>query len=154
MPDLPSLCPALGAIAIRPIQLVQGFELEALRGAEAILERTNVVHCEVESAKIYAGQPLFSEVELHLRQRAFALINIVNPARSVYRVKSGSTSSDRLMWAEAVFFRGLGHKEVSASSILAQALIAWFIYKKWSLAEHLFERYDAIAGTHLAQSLR
>jgi hypothetical protein len=42
--------------------------------AEAILERTNVVHCEVEFAKIYFGQALFSEVELHLRDRGFELI--------------------------------------------------------------------------------
>jgi FkbM family methyltransferase len=133
---------------------IQGFELDALRGAEAILKRTNVVHCEVEFAKIYAGQPLFSEVELHLRERGFELIDIVHPARSAYRVKSGSRSTDRLIWAEAVFFRGLGHKEASASRFLAQALIAWFVYRKPGLAEHLFERYDAIAGTHLARSLQ
>jgi FkbM family methyltransferase len=132
---------------------IQGFGLEALRGAEAILERTNVVHCEVEFAKIYSGQALFSEVELHLRDRGFELIDILHQIRRAYRLKSDCTSTDRLLWGEAVFFRRLEDNRANASRYIAQALLAWLVYRKRGLAEHLLERCDTNAGTRLAQLL-
>src|SRR5215213_191505 len=36
---------------------IQGYELNALRCADQILGRTNVVHCEVEFSPIYAARP-------------------------------------------------------------------------------------------------
>jgi FkbM family methyltransferase len=132
---------------------IQGFEFEALQGATAILERTEVVHCEVEFAQIYAGQALFSEVEQYLRERRFELIDIVHPARSAYSVDYGCRSTDRLMWAEAVFFRAVERNAKRPCGYLAQALIAWYVYGKRGLAKHLFERYDAISGTCIAQCL-
>jgi Methyltransferase FkbM domain len=132
---------------------IQGFELEALRGARAVLERTNVIHCEVEFTDIYAGQPLFSEVELHLRERGFELIDIIHQARSAYAVGSGYSGTDRVIWAEAVFFSRLGDNPRHPLGYLAQALLAWLVYRKYGLAKYLLGRYDSATGGSVARSL-
>jgi hypothetical protein len=105
----------------------------------------------VEFAQIYTGQALFSEIERHLCEREFELIDIVNPGRRAYIVASGCGNADRLMSADAVFFRRAG-LDTAPVSFLTQAIIAWLVYGKRSLAEHLFERYDAIADTRIAKS--
>lgn len=132
---------------------IQGFELAALRGADTLLERTNVVHCEVEFTPFYSGASLFSEIELYLRSRGFELVDIVHQSRSAYCVGSSWSGTDRLMWADAVFFSQLKEDPACASGYLVQALMAWFVYKKFGLAKHLFERYDAIAGSSIFGSL-
>ncbi|MBV8586836.1 MAG: FkbM family methyltransferase, partial [Verrucomicrobia bacterium] len=131
---------------------IQGFELQALRGAESVLDRTNVIHCEVEFAPMYAGVALFSEIELHLRQRGFELVDLVHEARSPYCAGSGTATADQLIWGDAVFFKSKQNVK-SATNYLSQALLAWLVYGKRSLAAYLLEHYDDIAGTKLAMSL-
>lgn len=126
---------------------IQGAELLALRGAERTLARTAVVHCEVEFAPLYLGQPLFPEVQSHLNARGFALIDLLVSHRYSHRLPSGRVAPDRLIWADAVFFREV---EDDPATLFAQALVALLIYRKPTLAEHLLRRRDALTGEHLA----
>ncbi|MCC6073462.1 FkbM family methyltransferase [Massilia sp. GCM10020059] len=121
---------------------IQGFELPALRHAGALLSRTNVVHCEVSFAEIYQGQALFSEVETLLRQHGFYFVDFSSATHYPYHCASGSTSRDRLGWGDAVFFK---RPELVADEhgLLAQVLIAQFVYDKPSLAEFLAARTSA-----------
>lgn len=117
---------------------IQGAELLALQGAEQVLTRTNVVHCEVEFAPLYEGQDLFPEIQTFLNARGFSLIDILVAHRYAYVTKAGVDSRDRLLWADAIFFR-----ETSKVDILAaQTLIAGLVYRKPSLAQFLIERAD------------
>lgn len=52
---------------------VQGFELEALRGCEDLMERFDFVYVECSFVELYAGQALADEVAAWLRGRGFAL---------------------------------------------------------------------------------
>ena len=115
---------------------VQGAELMVLRGAEQTLRKTAVVHCEVEFSPIYAGQPLYPEIHECLVARSFVLIDLATCGRYHYIVPSGRTGPDRLLWADAVFYRQSEEREV----LVAQALIAAAIYHKPTLAEHLLAR--------------
>jgi hypothetical protein len=108
---------------------VQGAELMVLQGGPETLGRTAVVHCEVEFAPIYAGQPLYADVERELTGHGFHLVDLLVPHR-YHHVGTASSTADRLLWADAVFFRGSGP---------AQALIAAAVYGKHSLAEHLLD---------------
>ena len=123
---------------------IQGFELAALQHAGALLSRTNVVHCEVSFAEIYQGQALFSEVETLLRQHGFYFVDFSSSTHYPYHCASGSTSRDRLGWGDAVFFK---RPELVAGEygLLAQVLIAQFVYDKPSLAEFLAARTSASA---------
>jgi FkbM family methyltransferase len=86
----------------------QGTELHVLEGAERTLrERTVAVLAETCFCRLYEGQPLFSEVEAHLRKRGFSFYGFV---ASHYRSKKlldrriGATR-ERLINADAVFLK-------------------------------------------------
>ena len=115
---------------------IQGAELKALQGAEETLKRAAVVHCEVEFSPIYEGQPLFPEIQRFLNERGFELIDLIIQHRYSYEVSSGNTSPDRLLWADAVFFK----QDLSAIGMLSQALTASLVYNKTTLAEYLLAK--------------
>lgn len=112
---------------------VQGGELMVLKGAERCLNSTAVIHCEVEFSPIYAGQPLLPEVQRYLMMHNFELIDLLVSNRNHYLTPSGRTAQDRLIWADAVFFRETDNPEMQR----AQALIAASVYEKPTLAEWL-----------------
>lgn len=114
---------------------IQGGELLVLRHAEATLARTAVVHCEVEFGPIYAGQPLFAEVETFLRAHGFYLVDFPTLGKYAYENTGNFETDDQLLWADAVFFRRTDDPAVRA----AQALIASVVYRKPSMAAHLLE---------------
>ena len=52
---------------------VQGYELEALRGCEDLLDRFAYVYAECSFVELYAGQSLADEVNSWMRERGFKL---------------------------------------------------------------------------------
>ncbi len=128
---------------------IQGFELPALQHAKAVLARTNVVHCEVSFMPIYQDQALFSEIETLLRAQGFYFLDFSSTCRYPYHGASDSNSRDRLGWGDAVFFKK-PLMLTSAADLLAQCLIALFIYDKYSIAEYLAKRYDQATGSTIA----
>lgn len=57
---------------------VQGFELEVLRGAEALLDAFEWIYVEASWVALYEGQALAGEVEAFLTSRGFALARTCN----------------------------------------------------------------------------
>jgi len=55
---------------------VQGFELEALRGCEDLLDRFAYVYAECSFVELYSGQALAHDVIEWLRERGFRLIGV------------------------------------------------------------------------------
>ena len=127
---------------------IQGFELSALRGAQAVLARTAMIQCEAEFAPIYAGQPLFSDIELHLRGQGFQFLDFHAPAHRAPVVPSGRARNEQLLWADAIFAANTG--AASDRALLAQAVLAMALYRKLSVAERALAMFDARHDTHLA----
>jgi len=50
---------------------LQGYELEALRGAERLLDNVSAMHVEVSNQRLYDGGVLYPELKAWLRQRGF-----------------------------------------------------------------------------------
>jgi len=115
---------------------IQGFELNALRHATSVLQRTLVVHCEVSFAEIYQGQDLFSEVEQHLRRSGFELVDLSTLCRYPLSGTPFAASRDWLGWGDAVFFRRLPAC-ASWRDLLVQSVLALAVYHKPSLAAWL-----------------
>jgi FkbM family methyltransferase len=55
---------------------IQGYELEALKGAERLLKHVKLITTEVEFVPLYEGQPLFGDIDIFLRSRGFLLLNL------------------------------------------------------------------------------
>jgi FkbM family methyltransferase len=70
------------AADVRPPALlkldVQGFELEALRGCEDLLDQFAYVYAECSFVELYAGQALADEVIAWLHERGFRLRGVHN----------------------------------------------------------------------------
>ncbi len=114
---------------------IQGAELLALQNATRVLERTAVIHCEVEFDQIYKDQPLFHDVQALLLSRGFYLVDLIISHRYAYENSRGVVGRDRLLWADAVYFR----KTTDRETLQAQAVISGLVYDKPSLATHLIE---------------
>lgn len=82
----------------------QGSELEILTGGEEILTRTFAVEVEVEFIPIYAGQPLFSDVDSFLRNAGFSLFDL---RRHWWKrdVDADILSRGQMVFADALFLR-------------------------------------------------
>ncbi len=97
--------PDLPAIDVLQID-AQGAALAVLQGAEHQLSEVLALQIEVEFSPMYVGQPLFSEVDSHLRERGFHLFDL-NPSR-VPRARSpihSKTHPGQLLWGDAFYFR-------------------------------------------------
>lgn len=57
---------------------VQGFELEALRGCESLLDQFRYVYCECSFVELYEGQALAHEVIEYLSRHEFKLSGVYN----------------------------------------------------------------------------
>ena len=57
---------------------VQGYELEALRGCEELLDRFSYVYVECSFVELYVGQPLVDDIIDWLRERKWCLSGIYN----------------------------------------------------------------------------
>jgi FkbM family methyltransferase len=68
----------------------QGSELDILKGAESALKGCVFINIEVEFNQLYKHQPLFCDVDRHLRDRGFVLWRLNNLAHYSKRVMSGA----------------------------------------------------------------
>ena len=59
---------------------VQGYELQALRGCETLLDAFAWVYCECSFVALYEGQALADEVIAWLRVRGLRLVGVNNMA--------------------------------------------------------------------------
>jgi FkbM family methyltransferase len=83
MLTLDDICEDAGIESVDLLKLdVQGYELEVLRGAGRILERTRDIIVEVEFVPIYDGGPLFPAVWQDLCGRGFRLSQLFGQWRS------------------------------------------------------------------------
>ena len=57
---------------------LQGFELEALRGAEDLLARIDFILVEAAFQEVYQGEPLFNDIHAFLASRRFSLVRPIS----------------------------------------------------------------------------
>jgi FkbM family methyltransferase len=77
---------------------LQGYELEALRGAEGLLGGVEAVLCEVSFTDLYRNQPLGDDVIAWMRRKGFGLEGLYSPW---YDGAGGLVSADALFLCKA-----------------------------------------------------
>jgi len=131
---------------------VQGGELDVLKGAGNVLTRTVVTPCEVEFSRVYKNQPLFGDIDAHMRAAGFELVDIINAGYATVKGLPRPIARSRLLWGEAVYIRspetiaGLG-----ADKIVKAAFISHVNYGMYDVAASLLAVLDNQAGTHYAK---
>jgi FkbM family methyltransferase len=76
---------------------VQGYEMEVLRGAPRLLERTHLIELEVSLIEMYKGQPTAAELVAMLDQHGFEIVGA--------EPESIDRQSGRLNWLNVTFRR-------------------------------------------------
>jgi hypothetical protein len=65
---------------------VQGYELEVLKGAEIILNRTSFILLEMNNHEGYQGSPKYYEIDSFLRNHGFQIFDIFPSTRDKGRL--------------------------------------------------------------------
>ncbi|MDB9406044.1 FkbM family methyltransferase [Microcystis sp. CS-574] len=127
---------------------VQGAELNIFQGAQQIIKNSTLaIQTEVEFAPIYKNQPLFADVDNHLRQQGFFLQGFkglhciskksfpglgYNKTSLPPELKAGVPQhfSGQPLWGDAFYFQDLLSQPspVSPEKLLKQACIADILY--------------------------
>jgi FkbM family methyltransferase len=74
---------------------LQGNELDALIGAENLIAGVKIALIEVQFTSLYEGSPLFSEIEIFLREKGLNLFQLYDLVRS--------PDDGRLLYGDALF---------------------------------------------------
>jgi FkbM family methyltransferase len=134
---------------------IQGAELMTLQNATQRLADAVVIHCETEFLQMYAGQPLFSDIELFLRGQGYAfhrfypiVSRMVQPLSMGEDIYAGMSQQ---FWADSVFIRDLTKLDaLSEKQLLAMAAILHDCYQSLDVVVHLLVAYDGRTGRQLA----
>lgn len=138
---------------------IQGGELEVCRNGTNRLQDCLVIHTEVEFLPMYQGQPLFSEVELFLREQGFIFHRFAPlVSRAVKPMLVNDNIYDGLsqvFWANAVFIRDFSNFDQLGSEALKKtALILHEIYQSYDISLRALITLDERYGLNLVDKYR
>jgi FkbM family methyltransferase len=131
---------------------VEGAELDVLVGGESTLRETLVLEVEVELNPVFADQPLFADVDRHLRERGWELLGLRrNSWRRSNELDPAATgnggqivSADALYWNGEAVSNELGpHMELKLLIILAAYLQADLIMARLRTSNALTSELSA-----------
>lgn len=135
---------------------VQGAELDVFRGAPRLLAGALVVHTEVEFLPLYEGQPLFSDVDQHLRAQGFMLHSFLGGMsgrtfRPMEVIDGPTRPLHQHLWADAVYVRDAMHlSKLPPRELLKLAVILHECYGSCDLAALALHHYDLQAWGNAA----
>jgi FkbM family methyltransferase len=126
---------------------IQGAELMVLRHAEARLRDATVIQAEVEFLPLYRNQPLFSDIDIFLRERGFILHRFyptVSRAVQPMMVNADPYAGlGQLVWADAVFIRDFRRLDaLTERQLLTMATILHECYAAYDIAFRLVAEHD------------
>ncbi len=135
---------------------IQGAELMVMQNGVANLRNALFVHTEVEFLPLYIDQPLFSDVDLFMRQHGFVLHRFDHPVSRV--IKPVLVNNDiyaglsQLLWADALYIRDFTRLELLATDqLLRLALILNDCYNSIDLVLHILGEYDRRTQSNYAK---
>ena len=143
---------ALGDRKIDVLKIdVQGAALDVLKGGLSVLANTLLVQCEVEFNPLYKGQPLFSDIDIFMREHGFMLYTFSSlknlPLRPLELTREQLQTNGQLGWTDAVYIPN--HERLSELSAHDLHLLALFValrYGYTDLSCHLLMRANPEAG--------
>lgn len=109
---LDNFCDIAGINEIDFLQIdVQGADFDVLQGASSMIENNVLgLEIEVEFSDLYINQPLFSDIDIYLRNKGFSLFDLLTNDTWCRRPRAASPicspkRSGQLLWADAHYLR-------------------------------------------------
>ncbi len=135
---------------------IQGAELQALNSAkDRILKDVLVIQTEVSWVQLYRNQPLFSEVEIFLRQHGFMMHSILGHGTRALKkalYPDFNFIGTQQLWADVLFIRDITQLEgFPLDKLLKMAAIMHDVYNAVDYALLLLQKYDKQTGEGLEQ---
>ncbi len=138
---------------------VQGSELAVLQGAPEKLKRTLFVQTEVQFVPFYKQQPLFAELDQHLREAGFWLHRFQPMISRVFKPMLVNNSIysglSQVLWTDAVYVkRFTDFAELDSGSLLRIAFIAHELYRSFDLTILALDHIDRRDGSQRGDRYR
>jgi FkbM family methyltransferase len=135
---------------------IQGAELEVFRNGTDRLRDCLVIHTEVEFLPMYEGQPLFSEVEMFLREQGFTfhrfipLVSRIIQPMLIDEDLYGELS--QVTYADAVFIKDFTNfEQLSSEELKIMALILNDVYGSLDIVLRAFMAHDEKYQSNFAE---
>lgn len=146
----------IGAVDFFKID-VQGAELAVFRGGVTLLSETMVVHTEVEMVEMYKGQPLFADIDGHLREAGFqfhTFVGVGSRCMKPFIVNDDKNKGlNQKLWFDAIYVRDFMQLEkLSTEKLRKYAAIMHDIYKSADLCHFILTELDRRLGENLADT--
>ncbi len=121
---------------------IQGGELSVLEGCGRLLPNTLVVQAEVEFVEIYHDQPLFADIDQHLRKAGFQFHTFLGFGQRPYKtggaIEGSITKTRQVLWSDAVYVPDATTlSDQSTERLLKLAAILHDIYTSVDLVLHI-----------------
>ena len=133
----------------------QGSELEILRGADVLL-RDNVLalQVEVEFAQMYTDQPLFGEVDSHLRGYGFSLSDLTRYLGRCRTLEPHQPTRGQLLWGQALYLRDYERLATAEQKLRLAVLGSFYGHDDYALEIveqllHLLSAAEQVLATFL-----
>lgn len=136
---------------------IQGAELEVFRHGVDRLANCLVIQSEVEFMPMYENQPLFTDVDLFLREQGFVLHRFIDQTSRVVKPlivdNNPYAGLSQLLWADAIFIRDFTRFDrLTADQLLKTALIMHDVYNSFDIALRALLTRDAMIGTRCGET--
>jgi FkbM family methyltransferase len=136
---------------------VQGAELMVMQKAVEGLRHAVCVQTEVEFVPLYIDQPLFSDVDLFLREQGFVLHRFEPLVSRVLKplVLPGDPFAglSQIFWTDAIYIRDFTRLDLLTSDqLLKLALILNDCYLSLDMVAHLLAEYDRRMKTQFSHT--
>src|SRR5262249_12593017 len=135
---------------------VQGAELDVFKGAPRVLAAATIVQTEAEFVALYEGQPLFGDLDVHLRAAGYQFHTFDGLATRCFRpfrVPGHFRGLRPVLWTDAVYVRDFMRLDrVSTAKLMKMAVMLDAIFNSYDLAALVIAEVDRRQGSSLAAS--
>jgi FkbM family methyltransferase len=134
---------------------VQGAELKVLRHALRAVSTSVFIQAEVEFVELYAGQPLFADVDVFLRSRGFTFHAFAGFGSRAFKplAPQGNVNAGfrQTLWADAIYARDwMRLEELPAQKLRNYAILAHDVFKSFDLAHLVLAALDRSSHSNMA----
>lgn len=136
---------------------VQGSEVDVFNGADKLLDEITVVHTEVCFASLYKNQPLFAEIDQHLRNKGFLFHKFTSivqgrSLKPLWIVGSVNKQISQALWCDVLYVKNLlQFDKISSDKLLKLAVILSDVYYSYDLVHYILSHYDLQTNSDLSK---